>query len=278
MADVLFKLRDISCTPVTPKKKQAFTVTGKIELFSLPFLTPIWVIAKVTYPEKWWEEIIPIMGSPTVGEGQMALGGDFEILFAKGFDREGEFSLAVEAHLGPTYTLDSATLPPFPPLAKYETTFIVAGEVPPEELGFRDFRIVSYSKNGGSPVSPPAVLKLEVGDRCRVNLAFDHMDGAVTPKIHAAIGNLHTVSKWFDEVLSAEKTYSVPASSDWESWTGYIDIIITSDISAGTYSLYAKIIAITGGDIFTPDYENVVMIAGGVPTLKIVDIAANGGA
>ena len=86
---VLFTLKDISYTPEMPRMKEPFTVMGKVELFGLPFLAPVWVVAKVTYPEKWWEEIIPIIGSPTVGEGQMAIGGDFKINFPKGFDREG---------------------------------------------------------------------------------------------------------------------------------------------------------------------------------------------
>lgn len=271
--NILFSLKEITYTPTAPRMKEVFTVKGKVELFGIPFVAPIWMIAKVTYPEEWWEEIIPIWGSPTVGEGQMALGGDFEIAFSKGFDREGEFTLAVEVHAGPTYTLDSITLPPFPPLAKEETTFIVGGEVPPEELGFRNFRVLSYSKNGGTPVMPPGVLNLNVGDRCRVNIGFDHMDSAVTPTIHAAIGNIHTVPVHsFDEVLNAEKTFSVPASADWQPWQGYLDIVITSAISAGTYSLYAKIMSITGGDIFTPDYSNVITIAGGVAVLKIIDI------
>lgn len=271
--NLLFSLKEVTYTPTAPRMKEAFVVKGKVELFGIPFVAPIWVIAKVTYPEEWWEEIIPIWGSPTVGEGQMALGGDFEIAFSKGFDREGEFTLDVEAHLGPTYTLDSITLPPFPPLASKETTFIVGGEVPPEELGFRNFRVLSYSKNGGTPVTPPGVLNLNVGDRCRVNLGCDHMDGAVTPEIHAAIGNIHTTPvKFFDEVLFAEKGFGIPASVNWQPWQGYLDIIITSAISPGTYSLYARIMGITGGDIFTPDYSNVITIAGGIATLKITDI------
>ncbi|GAI90930.1 unnamed protein product, partial [marine sediment metagenome] len=107
--DMLFALKDIIYTPESPRKKEPFTVKGKVGLFGIPFLAPIWVIARVTYPERWWEEIIPVIGSPTVGEGQMAIGGDFEINFPQGFDREGEFILEVEVHAGPTYTIDKIT-------------------------------------------------------------------------------------------------------------------------------------------------------------------------
>jgi len=263
--DLLFSLKDITYTPETPRKKEAFTVKGKVELFGIPFLAPIWVIAKVTYPEEWWEEIIPIIGSPTVGEGQMALGGDFEITFPRGFEREGEFPLDVEAHAGPTYTIDKITLPPFPPMASGKTTFMVGGEVPPEEAGFRNFRILGYGKNGGAPVEPPGVLELDIGDRCRVNVGFDHRNGAVTGKFHAAIWQ-ERIWDPRDEILNAEKTFSVPSSTDWEPWEGYIDIPITSAISPGTeYGLYVKIMGITGGDIFTQYLANVITIVGVPP-------------
>ena len=266
---MLFTLKTITYSPETPRLEEPFVVKGKVELFGIPFLAPLWVIAKVTAPETWWEHYIPIWGSPTVGEGQLALGGDFEITFPKGFDREGEFSLKVEVHLGPTFTLDSITLPPFPPLASEETVFIVAGDVPPEEAGFRNFRILSYSKNGGTPVMPPGVLELEVGDRCRVNVGFDHRYGAVTGKFHAAIW---TPQSWdpHDEILSKEQSFSVPSSVDWESWDGSIDIIITSAISPGSeYGLYVKIMGITGGDIFTEYLANVITIVGPPPAADI---------
>jgi hypothetical protein len=131
--DILFTLKDIAYTPEAPKMNEPFTVKGKIDLFKIPFIGPLWVIATVVYPEKWWEEIIPIIGSPEVRESDTALGGNFEVTFKKGFDREGEYSLAVRAYAGPTMPLDSFTLPPFPPVSTFETTFTVAGEAPPEE-------------------------------------------------------------------------------------------------------------------------------------------------
>jgi len=263
--DMLFTLKDITYTPSMPRKNVPFTVTGKIELFGIPYMLPIWVVAKVTYPEEWWEEIIPIWGSPTVGEGQTALGGDFEIKFPRGFDREGEFALDVEAHLGPTFTVDKMTIPPFPPMASQAMTFIVAGEVPPEEVGFRNFRILSYSKNGGPPVTPPGVLELDIGDRCRVNVGFDHMNGEVTGKFHAAIWQWRPWDP-HDEILNAEKTFTVPSSPDWVPVEDSIDIIITSAISPGSeYGLYVKIMGITGGDIFTEYMENVITIVGVPP-------------
>uniref|UniRef100_A0A6M3M026 Bacterial repeat domain-containing protein n=1 Tax=viral metagenome TaxID=1070528 RepID=A0A6M3M026_9ZZZZ len=256
---IFFTLKDITFTPVSPREKEPFTVKGKIALFGMPFLAPVWVVAKVTYPERWWEEMIPIIGSPTVGEGQLTVGGNFEITFPKGFNREGEFTLRVEVHGGPTYTIDRTTIPPFPPLASEETTFIVAGEVPPEEAGFRNFRILAYSKNGGEPVTPPGVLEVGVSDRIRVKLGFDHRNFAVDGEIHAAVWQ-KTLLDPHDEVLNNDKFFNVPASIDWKSYEESIDILITSEIKAGNYGLYAKIMGITGADIFTEYLENVINI------------------
>lgn len=133
---ILFSLKEISYSPVAPRLKEPFTVKGKVNLFGIPFLVPVWVIATVTYPQKWWEEIIPLIGAPEVRRSNMALGGDFEVTFEKGFEREGEFSLAVRVYPGPTFPLNSIVFPPAPAVATYETTFGVLGEVPPEEYRF----------------------------------------------------------------------------------------------------------------------------------------------
>jgi len=259
--NLLFTLKEVTYSPETPRLKDPFTVKGKVELFGIPFLTPVWVIVTVTYPEKWWEELIPIWGSPEVRESSMVIGGDFEVTFKKGFEREGEFSLAVRVYPGPTFPLDSIVFPPAPAFATEETTFIVAGEAPPPEERFHDFRIVSYSKNGGPPVTPPGSLELEVGDRCRVNLAFEHKGAAETGQFHAAIW---TPQPWdpHDEILFKEQSFSVPSSAEWKTAEYSVDIIITSAISPGSYGLYCKIMGITGADVFTPYYDNVITILG----------------
>ena len=263
--DLLFVLKEITYSPKAPRMKEPFTVKGKVQLFNIPFVAPIWVIARVTYPEKWWEAVIPIIGSPTVAEGDIALGSDFEVGFPKGFDREGEFTLEVAAYAGPTFSVDKITLPPFPPVSSEKTTFIVGGEVPPEEVGFQNFRIVSYRKNGGTPVTPPGVLELKTGDRLTINLGYDHRGLAVTGKVHAAIWQ-GTALDPHDEVLFSEKAFSVPAGGEsFAPLTASIDIAITSAISSGSYGLYAKIMGITGGDIFTEYLKNVITIAGAPP-------------
>jgi len=262
---ILFTFKDIISTPETPKMDESFTVKGGVELLKLPFVAPIWVIVTAEYPETWWEEIIPIIGAPQVREMAMVLGGNFEVTFPGGFQREGEFKLTTRLYAGPTLPINKVTLPPFPPVATYETTFMVVGEIPEEEKeGFRNLKILSYSKNGGAPVTPPNVLELEVGDRCRVNFSFEHKGSADTGKLYAAIGNYGWAG--FDEIIANSKSFSVTPSSDWEPFENSVDIPITTAISPGSgYDLYGKIMGIPGADIFTRYVEDVITITG-VPT------------
>lgn len=260
---ILFAFDEISYSPEAPKMDEPFTVKGKINLLKIPFVGPVWVIATATYPETWWEEIIPIIGSPEVRATDIALGGNFEITFPTGFQREGEFELSVRVYAGPTVPLGSIVIPPAPAAATYETTFIVAGKIPPQEELFKEFSITSYSKNGDTPVTPPSVLELDVGDRCRVNLVFSHQGPAVSGKFHAAIWHKGLIDP-HDEILYKELSFSVPQSDDWETYEASVDIIITSAISPGSdYGLYCKIIGITGGDVFTEFLENIIAISGG---------------
>jgi len=262
--NLLFSLKDIAYTPVVPKMNEPFSVTGKVNLFGIPFLAPVWVIVTATYPETWWESVIPIIGSPEVRESSMVVGSDFEITFKKGFLREGEFDLAVRVYPGPTFPLDSIVFPPAPAFATEETTFMVAGEVPP--AGFQHLRILSYGKPDGkpdgTPVTPSGVLELEVGDICRVNFSFEHRGDAETGKFHAAIWVWQLLDP-HDEKIANEKTFSVPSSIDWETFEDYyVDIPITSAIGPGSYGLYGKIVDIPGADIFSSYLEDVITITG----------------
>jgi len=259
---LFFTLKDVNYSPSVPKMGEPFIIEGKVQLLKIPYFPPCWIIATVTAPEKWYEHYIPIWGAPEIRETVMATGGDFKITFPRGFDREGVYELAVRVYPGPTMPLDSVTLPPVPAVATIEKTFTVSGETPPEDAGLRNFRIVSYSKNGGTPAISPDVLELDVGDRCRIKLAGEHKDGAVSGRYHVAIWQARPLDP-HDEVLNVENSFSLPASSDWKPFEEYIEIPITSNISLGEgYGLYAKIMGITGNDIFTGYLPNVITIAG----------------
>ena len=84
-------------------------------------------------------------------------------------------------------------------------------------------------------------------------------------EFHAAIWKKSPLDP-HDEVLNAEKTFTVPSSTDWEPWEGYIDIPITSAITPGSeYGLYVKIMGVPGPDIFTEYLANVITIVGVPP-------------
>jgi len=132
---LLFKVKDVSHEPDVPTTYQAFKVAGVVDLFGMKFLGVVWVIATVEYPEEWWEEIIPIIGAPQVSEMAMVVGGSFEVLFSKGFSREGEYGLTVKVFAGPTFPTDSIVLPPLPAVASDSSTFMVSGEGAPDGDG-----------------------------------------------------------------------------------------------------------------------------------------------
>lgn len=262
---VLFTLKDVDWTPETPTMNEPFTVKGKVDLFGLQYLAPVWVIVYVTYPETWWEEIIPIIGAPKVSEGSLAIGGKFEIPFASGFKREGEFALRVEVHAGPTMPIDSFTIPPFPPLAKIDTTFTVSGAAPPEAELIEGFTVISYAKNGGTPVTPPGVLELAVGDKCRVKVGGSHKGAAIGGTLHVALWKPGPVWNQIDEVGAVDKANNIPASTELVPFENTVDIPITTKFSAGAeYGIYGVIRGITGADVYTDYYENLIKIAGGV--------------
>ncbi|MFC1860127.1 hypothetical protein ACFLYC_00945 [Chloroflexota bacterium] len=75
--------------------------------------------------------------------------------------------------------------------------------------------------------------------------------------LYAAIGS--TGWTGFDEKLNASKTLSVPEDASWQAREAYVDIAITTSISAGVYDLYAKI----GGTfpkVISPTLQDVVEV------------------
>lgn len=208
--------------------------------------------------EKTWHE----RGFPMPPDGK------FEIEWIP--DTKGHFEVTVVATPAP---LSLPVVGVFPITGKSGMYKVEVGEAPPEEERVKDFVIVSYSKNGGPPVTPPSILELDVGDRCRLNVAFGHTGAATSGKFHAAIGNYGV---WgFDEVLNAEKVFTTPATAtdEWETFEDHIDILITSGISPGDYSLYVKIMGITGTDVFTEILENVIRVVGVAVEQKCAYIA-----
>jgi len=104
---------------------------------------------------------------------------------------------------------------------------------------------------------PLANVQVKAGDKLRVTCRYTHRGKAESVPLYASIGN--TGWTGFDEVLHASKTLSVPEEASWQTHEDYVDIAITTSISAGVYDLYAKI----GGTIpkvISPTLQDVVEV------------------
>jgi len=104
---------------------------------------------------------------------------------------------------------------------------------------------------------PLANVQVKAGDKLRITCQYTHRGKAESVPLYAAIGN--TGWTGFDEKLNASKTLSVPEDASWQAREAYVDIVITTSISAGLYDLYAKI----GGTIpkvISPTLQDVVEV------------------
>ena len=104
---------------------------------------------------------------------------------------------------------------------------------------------------------PLANVQVKAGDKLRLTCRYTHRGKAESQPLYAAIGK--TGWTGFDEVLHASKTLSVPEDASWQPREDYVDIAITTSISAGLYDLYAKI----GGTIpkvISPTLQDVVEV------------------
>ena len=116
-----FTLRNVKWT-ANPVTNTDFKITGKVDLFGIWYLAPVWVIAYVTYPRRSIGPI-PVEPFPPIAHaGSVAWFGNFVINFPKGFERTGEYTLDLRMFLGPTFaqsvgpiTSVVVTEPPFPP-------------------------------------------------------------------------------------------------------------------------------------------------------------------
>ena len=120
---------------------------------------------------------------------------------------------------------------------------------------------------------PLANVQVKAGDKLRITCRYSHIGQAETQTLYAAIGN----SGWagFDEVLHASKTINVPEESAWDYHEEYVDINITTAISAGVYDLYAKI----GGTIpkvISPTLLDVVEVLAETPDSEFGEISITG--
>ena len=117
---------------------------------------------------------------------------------------------------------------------------------------------------------PLAAVQVKAGDKLRVTCQYSHIGQAESVQLYAAIGNVGVFG--FDEILHGSKTISVPEDSTWNYHEGYVDIAITSAISAGLYDLYAKI---DGGipRVISPTLHDVVEVLAEIPESEFGEIS-----
>ena len=117
---------------------------------------------------------------------------------------------------------------------------------------------------------PLANVQVKAGDKLRITCRYTHRGKAESQPLYAAIGN--TGWTGFDEILNASKTLSVPEDASWQSREDYVDIAITSSLSAGVYDLYAKI----GGTIpkvISPTLQDVGEVLAAIPNSEFGEIS-----
>ena len=120
---------------------------------------------------------------------------------------------------------------------------------------------------------PLANVQVKPGDKLRITCRYSHIGQADSQPLYAAIGN----EGWagFDEVLHGSKTISVPEDATWDYHEEYVDITITTAISAGFYDLYAKI----GGTfpkVISPSLLDVVEVMAETPESEFGEISITG--
>ena len=117
---------------------------------------------------------------------------------------------------------------------------------------------------------PLANVQVKPGDKLRITCRYSHIGQADSQPLYAAIGN----EGWagFNEVLHGSKTISVPEDTSWDYHEEYVDITITTAISAGFYDLYAKI----GGTfpkVISPSLLDVVEVLAEIPDSEFGEIS-----
>ena len=126
----------------------------------------------------------------------------------------------------------------------------------------------------GRWVAAPKTIELTVGDKLRIYADFYYVGPAITTgddyHIHGAIGS-RALADSFDEVLSDRVSLALPKCDSSTRFTDkYVDISITSAISAGLYAIYIKIIgpglAWELDKTVSSYYENAVRVVGVEPT------------
>jgi hypothetical protein len=129
---------------------------------------------------------------------------------------------------------------------------------------------VYLSSQFGVLFLPLAAVQVKPGDTLRVTCQYSHLGKGETVTLYAAIGNAGAFG--FDEILHGSKSISVPEDTSWQFREDYVDISITSAISAGVYDLYAKIDGAIP-EVISPTLHDVVEVLAEIPESEFGEIS-----
>lgn len=110
----------------------------------------------------------------------------------------------------------------------------------------------------------PKSVEMTPGDTLRIEVSFSYRGPAFGGRLYGAIGQRGAFDS-FDEILKNSKSLSLPESGTFRSYSNYLDIAVTSAISAGQYAIYAKItdgVSLVLGQTLSDYLENAVRVVG----------------
>lgn len=147
---MFWEIKDVIFDSQTTRNT-SWKVSGKVALFGIPYILPMWIIVNVHYPKTLVTEVVT--GAPIKSKTAVAIGGSFNVEYPDGFEREGAYTVDINAYVGPEtgvsagpVTSVNVPVPPIPPVASVEGLSLVVSGQPPVTPG------------GGGPTGASGVL------------------------------------------------------------------------------------------------------------------------
>ena len=224
-----------------------YRIEGNVKAFDA-LGAPPWVYAQIQKKEWYKPEIIE---ETSYARGlPMPISGKFTIDWRP--TKKGVYEVTVIATPAP---LSLPMIGVQPVVGKSDLMPITISEEVAGE--YKDFKITSYDS-----VAPLNVLEVNIGDTIRVVSEFDYIGPATTAKLYSALWHSSPLNP-HDEIAHGEREIAILDSPPpGNHIKGEVDIIVPAGFAGTDFGLYTKIASVTGPDIFTDYYENIVTIIG----------------
>jgi len=132
---------------------------------------------------------------------------------------------------------------------------------PPPFLTMEEGADMPFHFGGGISVAPPTQLTVTLGQTVRVTLRVYYTGPAqANPFIRVAFGD-HGISFNEDTGKYTQQAITIPLCTTEQLLTFVVDVYMGGS-ATGVKSLYAKILNISGSDVYTPYYDNVLNVLG----------------